>query len=269
MFDPELRSFVGLMTTQDYINAIRICKRKNIPPTEVTGKTISEILLSAPSLFKNNSFQPIDAEDSVLQLCFLFMKTRFDYIPVIDPENGNLISILGPLDVLHLFNYIAKLNESLFHLSIETLGIGTFSNVVTANKNMIISDVLEIMEQHQISAIPVIDEVNKIIGVYHQNDVTFIMKASDTEQILHHLNHLRVEESLQLREQLLQSGDIMTNSQPLVTCTRQDTIANVFNLMVINRTHRIVVIDETGRCRGVISFKDILKFFLDSYYQNR
>ncbi len=271
LFDPELRSFVGLMTTQDYINAIRICKRKNIPPSEVTGKTISEILLSAPSLFKNNTFQPIDAEDSVLQLCFLFMKTKYDYIPVIDPENGNLISILGPLDVLHLFNYIAKLNESLFHLSIEQLGIGTFQNIITANKTTYINEVLDLMEIHNVSAIPIIDELNnyKLIGLYHRNDVSFIMKASDQEQILNNLNNLRVEESLQLREQLLQSGDIMTNFQPLVTCTKQDTIANVFNLMVINRSHRIIIVDELTRCKGVISFKDVLKFFLDSYYQNR
>jgi 5'-AMP-activated protein kinase regulatory gamma subunit len=282
LWDPELRSFVGLMTTSDYINAIRICQRKSISPTEVTTKTISEILITAPSIFHNNSFQPIDAEDSVLQLCFLLMKTSFDYIPVIDPENGNLISILGPLDVLHLLNYISKLNESLFQQSVESLGIGTFHpHLITATKTMVIKDLLDLMEYHNISSIPIVEETipgvggvvggggSKIVGLYHRNDVTFIMKAVDHHSMLNNLMNMKVEESLTLREQLLQSGDIMTNSNPLVTCIRSDTIGSIFNSMVMNRSHRIVVIDENSHCLGMISFKDILKYFLENYYQNR
>jgi CBS domain-containing protein len=264
-----LRSFVGLMTIYDYIKAIRTCCRKSIPLNEITSKTISEILISAPLLFKNNSFQAIEAEDSVLQLCLLFMKNKYDYIPVIDPDNGNLISILGPLDVLHLLNYIAKSNESVFQISLEQLGIGTFQTpLVTANKSMVINDVLELIDYHQISSVPIVDEMNnhRLIGLYHKNDVTFIMKSSDPEQILFQLNHLRVEESLAMREQLLQSGDIMTNSQSLITCQRNDTIANVFNLMVLNRTNRIIIVDEVMRCVGIVSFRDILRYFFENFY---
>lgn len=298
LWDPELRSFVGLMTAQDYINAIRICKNKGINPMEITTKTISDILISAPVFFKNNGFQPIDAEDSLLQLALHFLRTKYDYVPVIDPENGNLISILGPLDILHFFHYIAKLNESLFQVPIENIvNLGTYQNIIVANKNTSINELLELMDYYDLSAIPIVDVPldtppattapisfantdssnpitspngnsgylyqSRLIGCYHKSDVSFIMRAQDSSQIINNLKNYRVEESLYLKDQLLQSGEIVTNFQALITYKRQDTLTNVFNLMVINRTHRAIIIDDNGFVRGVISFRDILKFFLN------
>lgn len=159
------------MTIQDYITALRICNLRNINAMELTTKSISDMLLSASYLFKHQGFHAIDAEDSVLQLCLLMFRNQSDYVPVIDPENGNLISILGALDVLHLLDQIAKTNEHIFGVTLAQIGIGTYNinntndhgnhSLYLATKQTSINEILDTLDKRNISAAPIVEPDGK------------------------------------------------------------------------------------------------------------
>lgn len=265
LWDPDQRTFVGLMTIYDYIRALRICQARGISATDLAAQTLSDILHTAPFLLRHTGFPHIDAEDSVFQLCQAFYSGGNDYICVVDPETNALVSIVGPLDVLHLLHLVAKANISMFSQTVQSLGLGTWdSEVFTAPLRAPLGDLLDALENRgDLSAAPILDDNNRLVGIYHRSDVSFAMKAADVEAALSNLRTCTAQEALTLREQLLQSGEIMSAYQGLVTCKASDTVLSVLHALVHGRAHRAVIVDEHQQCRGVLSFKDLLRHFLD------
>jgi CBS domain-containing protein len=268
LWDPELRSFIGLMTVFDYIRALRICKSRGISASDLATQTLADILATAPFIFRHRGFPAIDAENSVLQLCQLLCRGN-DYVCALDPATGALVSILGPLDVLHLLHQIVSMNETLFSQPLGALGTlggaGTWgSNVFTASSQAPLADLLDTLDQRgELSAAPVIDESGRLIGLYHRSDVSFAMKAPDVDAALNNLLNFRTEDAMTMRDQLLASGEIMSSFQGLVTCQVTDSIGKAIRAMVMGRAHRVIVVDEQRLVRGVLSFRDVLKHYVD------
>lgn len=262
LWDPERRQFIGLMTLSDYIHALRVWRMQNIPTSELTSKTIAEMMHSAGVLFRHAEFLAVDAEDSVHQMCLMLLRTENDYVPVVDADNGNLVSILGFLDVVQLLTQAAAQYPNLFSRSVRDANIGTFQNIVTAPKSARLWEVLDVLEQKNLSGVPVVDEQNKVVGFYHRSDVSFIIKATDTDMVLNNLANFKVEESMVLREQLLQSGEIMSSFQGLATVKMHDNLSTVLLAMLRGRTSRVVVINESQVCTGIVSIRDIIRYYL-------
>lgn len=268
LWDPEHRNFIGLMTVYDYIRALRICQSKGISASDLATQTLADILSTAPFIFRHRGFPAIDAETSVYELCRLLCRDN-DYVCALDPETGALVSILGPLDVLHLLYQVASTNETLFTQPLGALGslghVGSWNpNVFTASTEAPLADLLDALDQRgEISSAPVVDGVGRLVGLYHRSDVSFAMKAPDVEAALNNLCAFRAADALTLREQLLASGEIMSSFQGLVTCSATDSIGAAMRAMVLGRAHRVVVVDENRLVRGVVSFRDILKHYID------
>lgn len=262
LWDPERRQFVGLMTMGDYIHALRIWRAQNIPTAELTSKTIAEMMHSAGLLFRHAEFLPVDAEDTVFQMCAMLLRTENDYVPVVDADSGNLVSILGFLDVVQLLNQASMQYPNLFARSIRDAGVGTTHNILTAPKTARVFEVLDALEQRGLSGLPVVDEQNKVVGFYHRSDVSFILKAPDTDNVIRNLSSYRLEETMALREQLLLSGEVMSSFQGLAVSRPTDTLGSVLLSMLRNRTHRVVVVNEGHQCIGIISIKDIIRHYI-------
>lgn len=250
------------MTVSDYIQALRIWRAQNLPTSELASRSIAEMFTSSPLKFQHTSFQAVDAEDSVNQMCTLLLRSGTDYVPVVDPDNGNLVSILGYLDVIHLFTQIAKQFPTIFNTTVQAANIGSFRNVVTAPRHSRLFEALDAIDQRRVSAVPVVDENDRVVGAYHRSDVSFILKAADPDIVLQNLSSYTVAESLQLREQLLAAGDIMSSFQGLVVCRLSDTIQSVLGNLMMARTCRAVVVDDERKCLGVLSVRDILVHYL-------
>lgn len=230
--------------------------------SELTSKTIAEMMHSTGVLFRHAEFLAVDAEDSVHQMCLMLLRTENDYVPVMDADNGNLVSILGFLDVVQLLTQAAAQYPNLFARSVRDANIGTFQNVVTAPRTTRLWEVLDVLEQKNLSGLPVVDEQNKVVGFYHRSDVSFIIKATDTDMVLANLANFRVEESMALREQLLASGEIMSSFQGLATAKSHDSLATVLLAMLRARSSRVVIVNESQMCTGIVSIRDIIRYYL-------
>jgi CBS domain-containing protein len=145
---------------------------------------------------------------------------------------------------------------------VRDANIGCFHNVLTAPKTAKLWEVLDVLEQRNLSGLPVVDEQNKVVGFYHRSDVSFIIKATDTDMVLANLSNFRVEESMALREQLLLSGEIMSSFQGLAVSRLSDPLSSVLLAMLRNRTSRAVVVNDQQQCAGVVSIKDIVRYYL-------
>ncbi len=124
------------------------------------------------------------------------LRSGNDYVPVVDADNGNLVSILGYLDVVYLFSQTAKQNPQIFNVPIQQIMCGTFKNLITAPKHSRLFEVLDAIEHHRVSALPVVDEAGRVVGAYHRSDVSFVIKAADPDAVIANLSNVQVSDCM-------------------------------------------------------------------------
>jgi CBS domain-containing protein len=248
----------------DYIRTLQSFYRQNIPPIELSTKTIADMMTSQSLTFRHKGFQSIDAEDSVQQLYMQIQKLGVDYVPAVDPDTGSLVSLLGYLDLGHLLDEAAKQHPQLFNQTVEAICKDTEGSI-TAPRSANLAMVLGAMEERNMIAIPVLDEANCVIGMYYKTDVTFVTRAADPDAIMSNLSGLTVGDALQLQQQqqVQPAGEAMARVQPMVRCGPMDAVSTVVNNMMMARTTIVVCVSESNQCLGTMSIADILKYFLD------
>ena len=116
------------------------------------------------------------------------------------------------------------------------------TNVITAKKNMLLTDVIALLLRWHISALPVVDYEDKIVGIVSEIDLvnlTFDGNAADTT----------VEEVM------------VTDIVSFSPSTQLADLVQTFS----KRHLRRVPIIENGKVVGIISRRDILREMLRRY----
>ena len=255
---------MGMMTTGDYIRALRVCRAQNVSMQDLATRSIADMLASPLIAFQHAELHAIDAEDTIQQMCRQLLRLNADFVSVVDPDEGSLISILGYLDIVHLLDLAAKQHPSLFSESIEQMRIGTFSNVITAPHTAPLADVLAALEDRNLSGMPVTDEAGRVVGMYHRSDVTFITQAgiAAPDAILTNLARMTVGDVLLIQQQAAAAGEAHATMQSLVTCRPIDKLESLLSAMMARRSTVAVVVNDAGGCMGVISIHDIVQYYI-------
>ncbi len=110
---------------------------------------------------------------------------------------------------------------------------GMILDPVTLTKNANVGEALEIMKEHKIGGIPVIDTNNDLAGIVTNRD-------------------LRFEKN---KEKLI--SEVMT-SEKLIT-TQLTDLENAEDILQANKIEKLPVVDEEGKLVGLITYKDIIK----------
>jgi len=116
------------------------------------------------------------------------------------------------------------------------------TNVVTVKKDMVITDVIALLLRWHISALPVVDEDNKMVGIVSEIDlvnVTFDGNAANTT----------VE-------------DVMTTE--IISFNPTTQLADLVRSFSERHLRRVPIIDE-GKVVGIISRRDLLREMLRRY----
>jgi CBS domain-containing protein len=114
---------------------------------------------------------------------------------------------------------------------------------VVVSMDATIEEAEELLRQHRITGLPVVDLSGRLVGVISQTDLLYL--AAPTVQAL--IRH---------RERGIRVGEVM--SVPPVTIGTAATIREAALRMHEDRLHRLVAVDEHGRPVGVISSMDIV-----------
>jgi IMP dehydrogenase len=104
-----------------------------------------------------------------------------------------------------------------------------------------IEEAERLMRTYRVSGLPVVDGHGSLVGVISQTD--FI-----------HLNNPEVRSLIRHQGSGIRVGEVM--SQPPVTIPMGEGLVEAARLMVQERVHRLVVVDEHQRPRGVLSAMD-------------
>ncbi|ELU10114.1 hypothetical protein CAPTEDRAFT_93167, partial [Capitella teleta] len=198
LWDSTLQTFVGMLTITDFI---KILQKYYKSPQVKMDELEEHKILTWRGVLHDYSKALVHMEpdaslyDAIRTLCV----NKVHRLPVIDKSTGNALYILTHKRILRfLYLYIYDLPQPAFlQKSIWDLQIGTFANIATAKKEMTLIEALNIFVERRISALPVIDENNKVVDIYAKFDVINLA----AEKTYNNLD-ITIEQSLQSRREV-------------------------------------------------------------------
>ncbi|GHE56398.1 hypothetical protein GCM10014715_06730 [Streptomyces spiralis] len=129
--------------------------------------------------------------------------------------------------------------------------------VVAVGRDAPFKDIVGLMGQWKVSALPVLEGEGRVIGVVSEADLLPKEEFRDSDP--DRFTQLRRLSDL-AKAGALTAGELM--SSPAVTVHPDATLAEAARTMAQRRVKRLPVVDEEGMLEGVVSRGDLLKVFL-------
>jgi CBS-domain-containing membrane protein len=129
--------------------------------------------------------------------------------------------------------------------------------VAVVNKRAPFKTIVEVIEEHRVSAVPVVDDDGTLVGIVTEEDL--LLKEGRFQDDIPLLESPRRRRERHKAEALLAS-DLMT--APVVTVGPQATLTEAARRMHERHVKRLPVVDATGRLLGIVSQADLLRVFV-------
>lgn len=255
LWESSSQTFVGLLTISDFINVLRhyyYSSQSDIKDIEnqkiVTWKKITNI---------TRPIVKIPPSDSLVNATKLLIEERIHRLPVYDERRNSVLFVISRKRLLqYLYNNLVekfgKTNLKVPSFWRKTIGelkahIGTWENIATVSLNTKVIEALDLFCERQVSALPVMDEDNKLVDIFAKFDVFALAK----EQTYDNLD-MTVAEALDKAEV----------HEDVYGCTLDEPLGTVIDRFVAAKVHRLVVVDSKQAVIGILSLSDILKFLV-------
>jgi CBS domain-containing protein len=136
-------------------------------------------------------------------------------------------------------------NETLATNDLLVADVMTIDPIVVGI-NASIEDAAHMLRANSISGLPVVDEEGFLVGVISQTDLVTAVDSPVGRVIRGNASGLRV-------------GELMTS--PAVTIAITRPLLDAARMMLDQRIHRLVALDEAGRPVGVLSSMDFVGLY--------
>ncbi|XP_063144987.1 5'-AMP-activated protein kinase subunit gamma-3 [Candoia aspera] len=247
LWDSKQQCFVGMLTITDFINILhRYYQSPLVQIYEIEEHKIE----TWREVYLQGSFKPlvhISPNHSLFDAVYSLIKNKIHRLPVIEPVSGNVLHILTHkriLKFLHIFG--AMLPKPRFlQKTIYELGIGTFRDIATVLDSAPVYTALEIFVDRRVSALPVVNEKGKVVGLYSRFDVIHLAAQKSYNNL-----DISVGEALKQRLVCLEG---------VLTCHPYETLEDIIDRIVKEQVHRLVLVDKKNTPRGIVSLSDILQ----------
>lgn len=136
----------------------------------------------------------------------------------------------------------------------------TVADVMTRNPIAVteatsFKSLVELLDRAQISAVPVVDQHNRVIGVVSEADLLRKHECADLDLV-----GLRRARDIERRAAGLTAADLM--SSPAMTIGPESFLPSATRRLTEAGVRRLFVVDGMGRLIGVVSRRDLLSSFL-------
>ncbi|KAI9743138.1 MAG: 5'-AMP-activated protein kinase subunit gamma-1 [Claussenomyces sp. TS43310] len=185
------------------------------------------------------------------EACRRMLESRARRIPLVDIDDETqremVVSVVTQYRILK-FIAVNVTETQMLKRPVSEIGLGTYGKLQTASMDTPVIDVIHMMVDKSISSVPIVDEDMRVLNVYESVDVITIIKGGVYDELT-----TSVGEALSKRAE---------DFAGIYTCTPDDRLDSIFDTLRKSRVHRLVVIDEENRLKGVISLSDILQYIL-------
>lgn len=275
LWDSKTSTFAGLLTSTDFINVIQYYMQfpekfeevENLRLSSLRGMQSHALSLQVDS-GTDASICLLDVEKALgvtpletvsvhpgkplYEACRRMLQTRARRIPLvdIDDETGRetVVSVITQYRILKFIAVNNERNTTLLRKTVRDLNLGTYTNLATATMTNSVVDVIQLMVQHNISAVPILDRQGHVMNVFEAVDVIPCIKGGAYDELTETVGDAMCRRSDEF--------------QGIYTCTEEDRLDSIFETVRKSRVHRLIVVDDESKLRGIISLSDILKYVL-------
>jgi len=132
-------------------------------------------------------------------------------------------------------------------------------SVVAVREDADFKEMVTVMRSRRVSAFPVLDAVDRVIGVVSEADLL----AKEAEEAAPGLPQGVIRRAWRMADRSKAAGvtaaEVMT--RPAVTIGEDAPVAEAARLMQSRRVKRLPVVDDYGRLHGIVSRADLLSVF--------
>ncbi|MEV0173601.1 CBS domain-containing protein [Streptomyces sp. NPDC050803] len=125
--------------------------------------------------------------------------------------------------------------------------------VVAVGSEANFKEIVELLDQWKVSALPVLAGEGRVVGVVSEADLLLKEEYRDTDE---------GDLAERAKAGAVTAGELM--STPAVTVHADATLAEAARIMARRHVKRLPVVDGVGLLQGVVSRSDLLKVFLRS-----
>ncbi|KAB8268182.1 nuclear protein SNF4 [Aspergillus minisclerotigenes] len=252
LWDSKTSTFAGLLTTSDYINVIQYYFQNPAALGEIDQfrldslREVEKALGVAPP-----ETISIDPERPLYEACRRMLDSRARRIPLVtndsQTDRSHVLSVVTQYRILKFVAVNVSDTQKLRRPLGEIL-LGSYENVATASMDTPVIDVIHILVERSISSVPIVNSEGVVYNVFESVDVITLIKGGVYDDL-----SLTVGEALKKR-----SPDF----PGIYTCSLNDGLDTIFDTIRKSRVHRLVVVDENFRLKGVLTLSDILQYIL-------
>jgi CBS domain-containing protein len=253
LWDSHASRFAGILTATDYINVIQYhCQF----PDEM-NKLDQFRLSSLRDIEKAIGATPIESisvhpSKPLYEALRRMLKTRARRIPLVDvdDETGRetVISVITQYRILKFIAVNNEHNTILLKKTVRELHLGTYADLAVARMASTVLEVIDLMVNRNISCVPIVDSENRVLNAFEAVDVIPCIKGGAYDDL-----NGTVGEALCKRPE---------DNPGIFTCSEDDRLDSIFDTIRKSRVHRLIVVDDENKLKGVISLCDILKYVL-------
>lgn len=199
-----------------------------------------------------NPFVPVNEGESLWNIISLMTERHLHRVPVLRSPN-ELVNYTTQSSIVNFIHeHLDSLPESVRSKTIAELEFGNRIAPVTARDSDFAIDVFATMSQQGISAIPIVDDEGKFVGVLSSSDIKGIgLDGSAFPRLSLNV----IDYIAPIRQQNLKAR------HPAISCHPGDSLEKVINKLAATRVHRLVITDaDTNKVLGIVSLSDVLRY---------
>ncbi|KAG5513806.1 hypothetical protein PMAC_000844 [Pneumocystis sp. 'macacae'] len=256
LWNTKTCTFAGLLTASDFINVIQYYHQnvsylqalEDIGKLKLNGLRDIEKSINAPPL-ETISINPMR---SLYEACERIRLTKAKRIPLIDHDDETfhevVVSVLTQYRILKFIALNCNKETKMLQKPLCDLSIGTYDDLATASMDTPVIDVIYLLAKRRISSVPILDADGVILNIYEAVDALSLIQAGSYYDL-----------GLTVGEALLRRSEDFGGVH---TCTDNDCLDGIFDVIRRSKIHRLIVVDRNGRLKGLVSLSDILRYIM-------
>ncbi|CAB3289294.1 Signal transduction protein with CBS domains [Methanocaldococcus lauensis] len=238
--NPGNNKLVGILTSMDIVDFMGGGSKYNLTREKhnrnlyaAINEPVREIMEENVITLKENA----DLDDAIET----FLTKNVGGVPIVN-DDYQLISMITERDVIKVL--LDKIDEN------EVIDDYITRNVIFATPGERLKDVARTMVRNKFRRLPVVSE-EKLVGIITSTD---FIRLLGSDWAFNHLQTGNVREITNVRMEEIMIRDV-------ITAKEGDKLKDVAKIMVTNDIGALPVVDENMRIKGIITEKDVLKYF--------
>jgi len=246
LWDSAKQKFVGMLTITDFIRILH----QNYRGPDIEMEAFEEQRLADWKPSHNKDMISVPPSASLYHAVSLLIKNKIHRLPVVDPENGNVLYILNQKPLLRfLYHYVPNLAGSPhLGISIAEASVGSYNDIQIATETTTIIEALNKFVTHRISALPIVDSEGRLLSIYSKFDVI----------------NLAAEKTYDDLEVTLRDANSHKSGwfEGVHNCRGDESVLDVMERLVKADVNKLVVVDNDEKVVGIVTVSDIIHFLV-------